>query len=279
MFDNIINIYKDKVITKVDQFDIDHFYYFYNEHGKIFGINKSITESEYQLLKSIYLEKTFYYNDKLTERFHQYLFENQTFPFDNYHRGRFFIINMLPSDANEQLLNLLKDILGEVVILKMNQFQVVFYFDHFDYELRELFNTFSDDLGTDINLHMGPYFQSSLKGEVIAKYIYTYSSISVIHKRGYSTFVDLMMVLPKDCYFDVIKIIKEMVFASLDQDLINLIKEFFKNNLNVSLTSKLNFLHRNSLINKLDYIYKQTGLNIQRFYDAWAMNLIINTQV
>lgn len=277
MFDNIVNIYKDKVVTKVDQFDIDNYYYFYNEHGKIFGIKRDLSISEYQLLKSIYLEKTFYYNDQVTERFHQYIFEGKSFPFEKFHRGRFFVIDTLQSDVNEQLLNLLKDILGEIVILKMNQFQIVFYFDHFDYELKELFNTFSDDLGTDINLHMGPYFQDTTKGEVIAKYIYTYSSLAVLHKQ-HSTFVDLLMVLPKELFFDVIKIIKEMVLNNIDQDLINLMKEFFRNNLNVSLTAKLNYLHRNSLINKLDFIYKQTGLNIQVFHEAWAMNLLINVK-
>ena len=73
MFDNILNIYKDKIITNVDTFDIDNYFYFYNEHGKIFGIKKNLSTSEYQLLKSIYLEKTFYYNDQLTEKFHKFV--------------------------------------------------------------------------------------------------------------------------------------------------------------------------------------------------------------
>lgn len=275
MFDNILNIYKDKIITNVDTFDIDNYFYFYNEHGKIFGIKKGLSTSEYQLLKSIYLEKTFYYNDQLTEKFHKFVFEEKAYPLE-YERGRFFIINTLQNDINEHLLNLLKDILGEIIILKMNQSQIIFYFDNFGYELKDLINTFSDDTGTEINIHLGPYFNRNIKGALIAKYIYTYSSLPLLHKRNYSTFVDLMMALPQELYFDVIKIIQQMVLSNLDNDLIPLIKEFFKNNLNVSQTAKLNYLHRNSLINKLDLITKQTGLNIQEFHDAWAMNLLIN---
>ena len=30
----------------------------------------------------------------------------------------------------------LKDILGEIIILKMNQSQIIFYFDNFGYELK-----------------------------------------------------------------------------------------------------------------------------------------------
>lgn len=42
-----------------------------------------------------------------------------------------------------------------------------------------------------------------------------------------------------------------------------IISVMFKNDLNVSQTSKLLYMNRNSLINKLDSIFKETGLNLQ----------------
>lgn len=49
----------------------------------------------------------------------------------------------------------------------------------------------------------------------------------------------------------------------------------YKNDLNVSKTASAVYMHRNTVINKLDVIKKTSGLDIQRFYDAIAMyNLI-----
>ena len=49
---------------------------------------------------------------------------------------------------------------------------------------------------------------------------------------------------------------------------------FIENSLNVSETARKLFLHRNTLIYRLDKIERQTGLNIRRFTDAVAFRLI-----
>jgi len=49
---------------------------------------------------------------------------------------------------------------------------------------------------------------------------------------------------------------------------------FFKNSLNISETARIMFLHRNTLIYRLDKIEKATGLNIKHFNDAVTFRLI-----
>ena len=77
---------------------------------------------------------------------------------------------------------------------------------------------------------------------------------------------------------EIIKIIKQNVLSKIiNQPLvIDLINSFFINNLNVSQTAKLLYMHRNSLINKLEQIEKQTSLNIQNFTDAYVMKTLID---
>ncbi len=53
-----------------------------------------------------------------------------------------------------------------------------------------------------------------------------------------------------------------------DEELIRTATLFFENNLNISLASKCGFMHRNTLIYRLDKIEKQIGLDIRNFKDA-----------
>jgi len=55
---------------------------------------------------------------------------------------------------------------------------------------------------------------------------------------------------------------------SLDTETLLTIQKFFENNLNVSETSRQLYVHRNTLVYRLDKIQKMTGLDIRKFDDA-----------
>ncbi|MBR1779081.1 MAG: helix-turn-helix domain-containing protein [Clostridia bacterium] len=55
---------------------------------------------------------------------------------------------------------------------------------------------------------------------------------------------------------------------ALDQETLFTIQRFFENNLNVSETSRKLFIHRNTLVYRLDRIKKVTGLDVREFDDA-----------
>ena len=59
-----------------------------------------------------------------------------------------------------------------------------------------------------------------------------------------------------------------------DDDLFACIEAFFKNNLNIAETSRNAFLHRNTLLYRIDKIHKVTGLNIRNFDDAIIFMLL-----
>lgn len=57
-------------------------------------------------------------------------------------------------------------------------------------------------------------------------------------------------------------------FSKLDEDMIKTIEVFFKLDLNLSEASKELYVHRNTLIYRLDKIQKYTGYDIRKFNDA-----------
>ena len=59
-----------------------------------------------------------------------------------------------------------------------------------------------------------------------------------------------------------------------DEEMILTAEEFLENSLNTSETSRKLYLHRNTLIYRLDKIEKMTGLNIRKFSDAITFRLI-----
>ena len=59
-----------------------------------------------------------------------------------------------------------------------------------------------------------------------------------------------------------------------DPDMLSTALAFLENDLNVSSTSRELYMHRNTLIYRIDKIERETGLNIQKFSDAVTFRLI-----
>ena len=64
------------------------------------------------------------------------------------------------------------------------------------------------------------------------------------------------------------EVFKKNSIDSLDQETLFTINMFFENSLNVSETSRKLFVHRNTLVYRLEKIKKLTGLDLREFDDA-----------
>lgn len=60
-----------------------------------------------------------------------------------------------------------------------------------------------------------------------------------------------------------------------EEETLETIRQFFENNLNVSETSRKLFIHRNTLVYRLDKIQKQTGLDLRVFDDAITFKIAL----
>ncbi|MCR5774801.1 MAG: helix-turn-helix domain-containing protein [Lachnospiraceae bacterium] len=61
----------------------------------------------------------------------------------------------------------------------------------------------------------------------------------------------------------------------LDEETLNTINKFFENNLNVSETSRQLFVHRNTLVYRIEKLQKMTGLDIRTFDDALTFKIAL----
>ncbi len=64
------------------------------------------------------------------------------------------------------------------------------------------------------------------------------------------------------------EVFKKGSIENLDDETILTINKFFENDLNVSETSRQLFVHRNTLVYRLEKIYKLTGLDLRKFDQA-----------
>ncbi len=70
------------------------------------------------------------------------------------------------------------------------------------------------------------------------------------------------------CEMFLREVFKKGSIESLDQETLFTIQKFFENNLNVSETSRKLFVHRNTLVYRLEKIKKLTGLDLREFDHA-----------
>ncbi len=92
------------------------------------------------------------------------------------------------------------------------------------------------------------------------KYILNYDSLGIGR---------LIYQLPiKLCELFLQEVFKKGDISSLDDETILTINKFFENDLNVSETSRQLFVHRNTLVYRLEKIYKLTGLDLRKFDQA-----------
>ena len=61
----------------------------------------------------------------------------------------------------------------------------------------------------------------------------------------------------------------------LDDELLTTINKFFEYSLNVSETSRQLYIHRNTLVYRLDKLEKTTGLDLRKFEDAITFKIAL----
>ncbi len=71
------------------------------------------------------------------------------------------------------------------------------------------------------------------------------------------------------------EVFKKSTIESLDQETLFTIQKFFENNLNVSETSRKLFVHRNTLVYRLEKIKKMTGLDLREFDHAIVFKIAL----
>jgi carbohydrate diacid regulator len=86
----------------------------------------------------------------------------------------------------------------------------------------------------------------------------------------------LIYQLPDNlCRIFIAEIFGSNIPNDLDEETLNTINKFFEYNLNVSETSRQLFVHRNTLVYRIEKIQKSTGLDLRNFDDALTFKIAL----
>lgn len=84
----------------------------------------------------------------------------------------------------------------------------------------------------------------------------------------------LIYQLPANlCKIFIDEIFGENDPGELDEEIVSTVNKFFENNLNVSETSRQLFIHRNTLVYRIEKLEKSTGLDVRTFDDALTFKI------
>ena len=77
------------------------------------------------------------------------------------------------------------------------------------------------------------------------------------------------------CQIFIREIFGEDIPEEIDEEMLNTVTKFFENSLNVSETSRQLFVHRNTLMYRLEKLQKATGLDVRTFDDALTFKIAL----
>ena len=80
---------------------------------------------------------------------------------------------------------------------------------------------------------------------------------------------------PNLCRMFIREIFEKEEMVEFDQEIRTTINTFFDNNLNVSETARQLFVHRNTLVYRIEKLQKSTGLDIRNFEDAMTLKIAL----
>ena len=159
------------------------------------------------------------------------------------------LIHQLPDGADGRDLDRVAQQIGEA--LKVDGENTVFVgVGTIATHLRDLAKSYKE---AQIAIEVGKVFDTE-------RYIVNYENLGIGR---------LIYQLPTTlCEMFLQEVFKKNPIDALDQETLFTIYKFFENNLNVSETARKLFVHRNTLVYRLEKIKKLTGLDLREFDDA-----------
>lgn len=86
----------------------------------------------------------------------------------------------------------------------------------------------------------------------------------------------LIYQLPENlCKIFIDEIFSNTKPENIDEEILSTVAKFFENNLNVSETSRQLFVHRNTLVYRIEKLEKETGLDVRTFEDALTFKIAL----
>lgn len=158
------------------------------------------------------------------------------------------VVKQVSADSDKEILQLAESI-QQLLLQSLDQ-KTVIGIGTVSNHLRELADSFKE---AQVAIEVGKVFDTE-------KTIISYEKLGIGR---------LIYQLPTTlCEIFLSEVFKTGSIDSLNQETLLTIDKFFENNLNVSETSRKLFVHRNTLVYRLEKIKKMTGLDLRQFDHA-----------
>lgn len=296
MFNQLKKIYKDSLLQATIPHSFERYEWFLSPSNDYFGIEKNKLEKKDTLLLEAFLQRVEEKQFSLTvaeEWWHSLLFEKET-PFSEIpyatNKGCRFIHFQFTEpffhkeEWKEALAaffhtkieliweNATSGVLIELISTPSKSDESIFFSDIVD--------TTASDFYTNVKLYVGSTTTIDNKTKELYQWEKACFAISLLarKKSAIHTFEQAIPYLVTNQLDNrSVAQIKQLfgpVFED-EQELLLSIKVYIENNLNVSLTAKKLFMHRNSLQYRIDKFSERTGIDIRNFQGALAAYLAI----
>ena len=156
-------------------------------------------------------------------------------------------------------------------------------FDELDHAAREVIEGLRAAEILDVNIAYGTIvkdikdvsrsYKEAMMAREVGKIFYPGQTIVAYNKLGIGR---LIYQLPSSlCKMFISEIFEGKTPEQFDEETLQTINKFFENSLNVSETSRQLYIHRNTLVYRLDKLQKTTGLDLRVFEDAITFKIAL----
>lgn len=179
-------------------------------------------------------------------------------------------ISELSKDDLQTLFHLLSDMIPNQTMQVEQDFLSIILKEQYDYDYKELITNTNAELYLNLKLYESGFFVDleALKKDIdIKKMTLSFDDVYTNDK--------LLLYAQITANIDLHH--KKHILKSFydDEEFLYSIKVFIEKNQNTSEASKYLYLHRNTLINRIDKFYRQTGYDLRKFEDAAIIYLLI----
>ncbi len=146
-----------------------------------------------------------------------------------------------------------------------------------------LAQTVKEELGVDVTVGVGSTVKSLkeislsyMQASSALHYAEMFESKNTVHSYREYMLVKLLEEIPEARFSEYLAALTDEKAEEIwkDEEMLSTAEEFLRNSLNVSETSRNLYMHRNTLLYRLDKIKEATGLNIRSFADAVSFRVL-----
>ena len=188
----------------------------------------------------------------------------------------FFIITSIEDATQEEnIINLYNSYLYNSTSIVYKNKIISFYQKKEKMYFQEIIDSLSEDLGTRIKIFEG--FRISLKNNL--DFLKIFSIIEKYQEKEYS-YMNIADIILSTNTININNIKEILLREELkDYNFISLVREMFKNDLNVSKAANDLYMHRNTLNNKLDTIEFNTSISLRNFKGALSLYELLKENI